>query len=247
MSDVLILCYHAVSRTWAADLSVTPKTLEAQLVMLLRRGWRGASFSEAVRRPPPWRRTLVITFDDAFLSVLELAYPILSRLDIPGTIFAPTAFLAERGPLQWAGVDHWLDSSAAPELTCMSWNDLRVLADDGWEVGSHTCTHARLTELDDDALRHELVESKRECEEQLERPCETLAYPYGAVDERVVAFTAEAGYTAALALSSSLRPGGPHRWPRVGIYHADQMWRFRLKLNPTVRRIRASRMWPAHE
>jgi hypothetical protein len=75
----------------------------------------------------------------------------------------------------------------------------------------------------------------------------TLAYPYGAVDARVERFTAQAGYAAACALSSSLQPAGRHRWPRVGIYHGDRRWRFNLKVNPAVRRIRASRLWPAHE
>ena len=31
-----------------------------------------------------------MTFDDAFLSVLSYAYPILADLGLPGTMFAPT-------------------------------------------------------------------------------------------------------------------------------------------------------------
>jgi peptidoglycan/xylan/chitin deacetylase (PgdA/CDA1 family) len=129
----------------------------------------------------------------------------------------------------------------------MSWDDLRALVADGWEVGSHTCTHPRLPGLDDRALRRELGESRRECEEQLGVRCETLAYPYGAVDVRVCRFTAEAGYSAAASLSSSLRLAGPYRWPRVGVYHRDRPWRFRLKVNLGVRRLRALSIWPAHE
>jgi peptidoglycan/xylan/chitin deacetylase (PgdA/CDA1 family) len=246
VSDVMVLCYHAVSPTWTAELSVSPEALEAQLSTLVRRGWRSATFREAVVKPP-WPRTLVVAFDDAFLSVRERAYPILSRLGLSGTVFAPTAFLSKRQPLVWRGTDHWLQSSASAELTGMSWDDLRVLAYEGWEVGSHTRTHPRLTELDDDALRVELEESRRECEAELGVPCLTLAYPYGAVDVRVARFAAQAGYAAACVLSSSLQSAGPHRWPRVGIYHSDRRWRFNLKVNPAMRRIRASRLWPAHE
>src|SRR5205085_9051635 len=86
LSDVLVLCYHAVSPTWGASLSVTPDEFESQLRTLLRRGWRGATFRDAVLRPP-WPRTLAVTFDDAFLSVLELAHPILARLGLPATVF----------------------------------------------------------------------------------------------------------------------------------------------------------------
>ena len=31
MSDVLVLCYHAVSRGWRSDLAVTPEALEAEV------------------------------------------------------------------------------------------------------------------------------------------------------------------------------------------------------------------------
>jgi peptidoglycan/xylan/chitin deacetylase (PgdA/CDA1 family) len=243
VSDVLVLCYHAVSPTWNADLSVTPEALEEQLGKLVGRGWRGAVFRDAVLRPP-WRKTLVVSFDDAFLSVRQLAQPILSRFGLPGTVFAPTAFPSQDRTLLWPGLDHWAATASAPELACMSWDDLRALVSDGWEVGSHTCTHPRLTALDDEALRRELEESRRDCERQLGIRCDTLAYPYGAVDARVAHFTAEANYSAAAALSSNLHAAGPHRWPRVGVYHGDRPWRFGLKVNPLARRVRASRMWP---
>jgi peptidoglycan/xylan/chitin deacetylase (PgdA/CDA1 family) len=242
--DVLVLCYHAVAPDWTAALSVTPEALTAQLTTLVRAGWRGATFSDAVTRAP-WRRTLAVTFDDAFASVLDRAYPILSDLDLPATVFAPTAFIsADRGRLEWPGIDMWTGTETGSELASMSWDELRFLAAQGWEIGSHTRTHPHLTELDDETLRRELEASRQECSAGVGASCETLAYPYGAVDARVVEAAAAAGYTAAAALSSSLRPNGPHRWPRVGIYHDDHMLRFRLKIDRTVRRIRATRMWP---
>jgi peptidoglycan/xylan/chitin deacetylase (PgdA/CDA1 family) len=246
MSDVLALCYHAVSPTWTATLSVTPELLEAQLTTLLRRNWRGATFRDAVARPPA-KRTLVVTFDDAFLSVLKYAQPILARLEVPATVFVPTAFASARRHLQWPGVAHWTQTPQADELECMSWSDLKLLVDEGWEVGSHTHTHPRLPLLDDEQLRFELEHSKQECTRQLGVACETLAYPYGDVDERVTRFAAAAGYAGAACLSSNLRKAVAMNWPRVGVYHGDDLRRFRLKVAPMSRRIRASRVWPAHE
>jgi peptidoglycan/xylan/chitin deacetylase (PgdA/CDA1 family) len=243
---VLVLCYHAVSPTWAASLAVTPDELEQQLRLLVRRGWRGATFHDAVLRPP-WRRTLAVTFDDAFLSVLELAHPIMARLDLPGTVFAPTSFMDQRRPLLWKGIDHWAATPDAPELQSMCWEDLQRLIDQGWEVGSHTRTHPRLSTLDDESLQAELEGSRHEIEQHLSGSCDSLAYPYGDVDERVVASARGAGYRSAAGLSSSLAPLGPHRFPRVGIYHEDPGWRYRLKVNGLMRRVRASKLWPAHE
>jgi peptidoglycan/xylan/chitin deacetylase (PgdA/CDA1 family) len=245
LSDVLVLCYHAVSPTWGASLSVTPDEFESQLRTLLRRGWRGATFRDAVLRPP-WPRTLAVTFDDAFLSVLELAHPILARLGLPATVFAPTSFLDERQRLMWDGVDHWADTLDAAELQGMSWDDLARLEHEGWEIGSHTRTHPRLSKLDDDALAAELEGSREDCAAHLSS-CDSIAYPYGDVDGRVVARARQAGYTCGAGLSSSLAPLGAHRFPRVGIYHDDPGWRYRLKVNPLIRGLRASKLWPAHE
>ena len=48
VSDTLVLCYHAVSDGWPSGLSVTPAALERQLAILLGRGYRGVTFTEAV-------------------------------------------------------------------------------------------------------------------------------------------------------------------------------------------------------
>ncbi len=51
MADPLILCYHAVRERWPAPLSVTPRALEDQLELLVRRGYRGATFGEETASP----------------------------------------------------------------------------------------------------------------------------------------------------------------------------------------------------
>ncbi len=243
MTDILVLCYHAVSPSWEAPLSVTPSALEAQLSELVARGWRATTFTDAVLRGP-YPRTLAITFDDGLLSVLTQAEPILRRLGIPATVFVPTAFMSEHQPLCWPGIDHWLKTPSAAELQGMRWDDLRRLSDSGWEIGSHTCTHPMLTGLDDAAVHSELENSRLECERHLGVACTAIAYPYGDVNERVANAADRAGYRAAARLSSGLALEGPLRWPRVGIYHGDGSWRFRAKVNTTMRRLRSTRLWP---
>jgi peptidoglycan/xylan/chitin deacetylase (PgdA/CDA1 family) len=242
MRDVVVLCYHAVSPRWEADLAITPAALDRQLSYVLQRGWRPVTFSEAVLGSSPGR-VLSITFDDAFASVKEHAAPILQRYGAPATVFAPTAFMGGDASLVWAGIDHWQQTANAGELKAMDWDDLGQLADAGWEIGSHTRTHPWLTRLDDAALSEELEASRQECSERLGRPCQTIAYPYGDVDVRVAAAAAAAGYLAGARLSSGLRSLGPYVFPRVGIYHTDYWSRFRLKVARPVRRIRATAMW----
>jgi len=244
VSDVLVLCYHALSPTWAADLSTTPQRFERQIALLASRGYRGVTFSEAVAAAAPGDRLAAITFDDAFRSVLELARPILDRHGFTATVFAPTDYIGgER--LRWQGIEQWLGGEHEDELQPMRWQELRALADAGWEIGSHTRSHPRLTQSDHETLAGELAESKATCEQQLQRPCSTLAYPYGDHDARVMRAAAEAGYTAAAALPDRLGGHDPLAYPRVGVYRVDDDRRFRLKVSPGLRRLRGSRAWDA--
>jgi peptidoglycan/xylan/chitin deacetylase (PgdA/CDA1 family) len=242
MADVIVLCYHAVSLRWDADLSVTPETLDRQVGHLLKRGWRATTFTDAAlgaARGP----SLAITFDDAFASVARFAVPILARHGVPATVFAPTDFMDGGAQLAWPGTDHWRASPFADELTAMDWDGLRALAAAGWEIGSHTCTHPRLTSLDDAALARELTASRERCAQELGRPCRSIAYPYGDVDARVAAAAAAAGYEAGAKLAADLREEGPLRFPRIGIYHPDGLPRFRLKVARPLRALRRSAAW----
>jgi peptidoglycan/xylan/chitin deacetylase (PgdA/CDA1 family) len=237
LRDVLVLAYHAVSESWPAALSVTPGQFERQLEILSRWGYQGATFSQAVLAPPA-SRTVAITFDDAYLSVYDRARPLLARYGFPGTVFVPTAFAGLDGPMAWPGIDQWLGGEHESELTPMDWDRLRDLAHRGWEIGSHTHSHPRLTGLGDDALAEELLRSRRECERRLDGPCQSLSYPYGDHDARVVDATRTAGYATACTLPARIHASQPLRWPRVGVYHEDVPGRFRLKASPTVRRAR---------
>jgi peptidoglycan/xylan/chitin deacetylase (PgdA/CDA1 family) len=242
VTDTLVLCYHAVSRDWSADLSTTPERLESQIALLAKRGYRPVRFSEAVRDRAP-ERTVAITFDDAYRSVLALAWPVLHRFGFPATVFAPTDGVSTGALLRWPGIDQWLGGPHEHELAPMSWVELRSLAQAGWEIGSHTVSHPHLTQLDDAALEEELVRSKAACEQGLGQPCSSLAYPYGDVNGRVIEATARAGYDVAGALPQRLGSEDPLCWPRVGIYRADDERRFRLKVSPAVRAARSSRLW----
>jgi peptidoglycan/xylan/chitin deacetylase (PgdA/CDA1 family) len=237
LSEVLVLCYHAVSESWESELAVTPEQLERQVTILLERGYEPARFLDAVAAPPA-PRTLAITFDDAYRSVYELARPVLQGLGATASVYAPTDWIGSERPMQWPGIDSWLGTPQEEELQPMGWGELGELCEAGWEVGSHTRSHPRLTELDDELLTAELEGSRLACAAGLDRPCETIAYPYGDVDDRVVAATAAAGYRAAGALPHAPHAAEALRWPRIGIYRWDGPTRFRLKVSPLVRRAR---------
>lgn len=252
MSDLLILCYHAVSEAWPTEFAVSPQALDSQLRHFLRRGYRPATLADALAGDSGGK-TLVVTFDDAFASVFERALPVTSALGIPATMFVPTAYVAGEGAMAWASLEQWAGTEHEHELRCTSWDDLRALAAAGWEIGSHTSTHPKLTSLADAELDAELTTSKALCEEELQRPCETLAYPFSDHDRRVMDRTRAAGYRAAFILDNELAiPSGSLIRPgqhgemfgllREGVYRRDGRLRLAAKTAPLARRCRASRL-----
>jgi peptidoglycan/xylan/chitin deacetylase (PgdA/CDA1 family) len=229
---VLVVCYHAVSRDWRAELAVSPEQLEDELSYLLGRGFDPVTFSEAVAGSEP-ARLLAVTFDDAYRSVYDRARPILENLGVPGTVFVPTAFPGSRAPMSWSGIDEFLDGPSAAELVPAGWDELRALSRSGWEIGSHTRSHPHLPSLGDAELSRELEESRWECERHVGVPCTAIAYPYGDTDERVAKAAAAAGYIAGAALYEPLMRrstlSDPMRWPRLVFNRRDGRLRARVK------------------
>ena len=122
----------------------------------------------------------------------------------------------------------------------MSWETLRSLVAAGWEIGSHTVSHASLPTLDDDELRRELVASRQQCARMTGTDCHSLAVPYGDCDPRVAATSREAGYSALATIPWRLGSPDGFVWPRVGIYADDGLGAFRLKVSRLTRRVRSS-------
>lgn len=237
----LSLCYHALSGHWPAVLAVTAGQFERQIERLSSRGYRATNFSDVVRGDAP-ERAVAITFDDAFASVREQAFPILAEHGMTATVFVPTDYPDSGRPMAWEGLGKW-EKRFPEELRCMSWSELRELRDAGWEIGSHTCSHPFLTTLGDDDLRRELSRSRDVCAQEMGEPCHSIAYPYGNVDDRVARAAGAAGYLAAGALGGRFHSGSRLRAPRVGIYRGDTRSRFELKVSPTTVHLRRSRLW----
>jgi peptidoglycan/xylan/chitin deacetylase (PgdA/CDA1 family) len=248
---LLILCYHAVSESWPSPVAVAPRVLDRQLRHLLRRGYRPRTLSAALRNRGSDRqgdeKTLVVTFDDAFRSVLDSGFEVLERLQVPATLFVPTDVASEAGLMTWSSLGGWVGTPHEPELRCMSWAGIRQLSEAGWEIGSHTCSHPKLTEIETSQAEGELSRSRTACESALQRPCPSLAYPFGASDARVVELARGSGYEQGVALGTRLLDSLPSRsvfeLPRDGVYRSTS-WPYFLALSsPTIRRVRTSRIY----
>ena len=226
----MILCYHGVSERWPSDFAISPRRLEGQLRFLLRLGYRPLTLGAALRERPRGK-ILAVTFDDALRSVLREGRPVLSRLGVPATVFVPTAYAATQEPIAWEGMGRWLGTPHEEELGCMTWEELRGLRDRGWEIGSHTRGHPDLRALENGEAAAEMLESRYECEREMEQSCELLAYPFSSYDRRVKEIARASGYSAAVILDSQLEiprrcmpllaGSDPFETIRTGVYRHD--------------------------
>jgi peptidoglycan/xylan/chitin deacetylase (PgdA/CDA1 family) len=120
-----------------------------------------------------WRRPLaIVTFDDGYRDNLTVAAPILEELGVTACFFVATGYLGSARRFAW-------DRDAGRDLPPMSWADVRELRRKGFEIGSHTVTHRRMSELSDAELEAELFESRKALEDELGERIRVFAYPFG--------------------------------------------------------------------
>lgn len=236
MSDVAvpILMYHAVASApgdATRALSVAPEAFAEQMALVgdlgltpvttagLAAAWRGGRGLPA--------RPVLITFDDGYEGVHRHALPVLARHGFPATLFVTTGWI--RGAHDTGG----------GLGTMLDWRQVRDLADGGVEIGGHSHTHPQLDQLDDTALRAELVESTGIVAAELGARPLSFAYPYGYSSRRVRQAVRAAGYAQALAVGNGLarRRQGPYALRRLTVRRATGIEEFeRLLLGRAVAR-----------
>lgn len=220
----LVLCYHAASASWPHSLSVPPGEIERQVAWLLRRGYRPGTAADVVSGRG---KVLHVTFDDAIVSVAGVL-PRLERLGVRTTVFVCSGLADDGRVLDVAELSG--EAAAHPsELRTLDWEALRWVAERGHEIGSHTVSHPHLPRLSEDEVHRELSLSRERIEEEIGRPCQLLAYPYGEHDARVRKAARAAGYRAAFGLPGDRSFSDPFLLPRLGVWRGDTCLRIRLK------------------
>jgi peptidoglycan/xylan/chitin deacetylase (PgdA/CDA1 family) len=192
-----------------AKYVVAAKDFETHMRRIASEGWiaRGVT---AWQQQPEDRPQVVVTFDDGAASDLLNAAPVLQELGFGATFYLTASFI---------GMPGFLTAVQA-----------RALAATGLEVGSHSMTHAHLTDLAERELRHEIVDSKRMLEDICEVQMTSFSCPGGHVTTRVVEIAREAGYTSVVTsrVHRNQRDASAFSLGRVAVTAAaspDAVWR----------------------
>jgi peptidoglycan/xylan/chitin deacetylase (PgdA/CDA1 family) len=189
---VPIILYHRIDISPInSQYYVPPAKFEEEMKLLHDWGYQTIStellikaITEGADLPP---RPLLITFDDGHLNNYTTAFPIMQKYGFTGVLYIVANYM---------GVDQYMTADQIKEMAAA-----------GWEVGSHSISHADLTALDPYRQRYEVVESRTILEEALGVPVRTIAYPFGISSPGVIDYAHFAGYIGGMSLGYTYDQG----------------------------------------
>ena len=188
--NAVVLTYHRVANERWPSTNVTLQQFTSHLRFLEQEKFNVWPLKKIIahldaQKPIP-NKTVAITFDDAYLSVYENAYPELRSRGYPFTVFVATDAL-----------DNNYTSN-------MSWAQLRDMVKNGVDIGNHSATHEFL-------IMKKLGENSAEWEQRVRADIEKaqsridnelgirpvlFAYPYGEYSLALKKIVEEFGLTA---------------------------------------------------
>lgn len=190
-----VLCYHRFGPRVVDSMTLQTGVFAAQLAWLRDKGYSVIPLRALVAhlrgeaQAPPGR-SVVITADDGHRNVFAEMLPLVRHYQVPVTLFI-------------------YPSAISNATYAMTWDQLRELVATGlFEVQSHTYWHPKLRDerlrMTPEAYRcfldMQFAKSKRRLEQEIGRPVDLLAWPFGLFDEDLERAASEAGYVAAFSI-----------------------------------------------
>jgi len=212
-----VLCYHRVGGPLELGVTRVARSVFARQVhALAQAGWRTLSLTEFATRVQRGvlasRNELLLTFDDGYASLAELAYPILAGVAFTATTFVITDFVGR--------ANTWDVRYSWRRPVHLDWRTIERWRGRGFTFASHTASHLRLTWLDDQRVADELGRSRDALMQRLGADAgRAVAYPFGAQDRRIERLAGAAGYE--LGFGGVQADGSPLNLPRVPVYSWD--------------------------
>jgi glycosyltransferase involved in cell wall biosynthesis/peptidoglycan/xylan/chitin deacetylase (PgdA/CDA1 family) len=229
---LLVLCYHAIEDQSAdpvlSPYGVAPHLFAQQLDWLSKHGFSFVTpdqLAAFIRSNAPLpRHPVLLTFDDGYADLVDVARNVLQPRGIEALAFVVTA--------SGSGTNEWDQAYGANSVNLLSAAERIDLASMGVEIGSHSRTHCEMPLLG----RREQAEEAAGSADDLVASSLPLprffAYPFGFSDEASKETVRKAGYSAAFGCRSDWVKRGRDLFelPRVIILASDGGWRFRMKI-----------------
>lgn len=201
----LVLMYHRFGEDDVPLTNIRLSQFEAHLDHLEQGGYTvlplGQVLAALADGTPLPDRTVVLTADDAYLSVLTEAWPRLKARGWPMTLFVATDPVDQ-------GLRRYLN-----------WDQVRQLRNEGMEIGAHSASHGHLTFMDAAAARADIARGVQRLQAELGETPIVFAYPFGEYDQNLRIMIADMGFKAAFGQHSGAigRDRDRHDLPRFAM------------------------------
>lgn len=179
-----VLEYHAIGKhaDWPDYMYIEPDVFESHLQELQSRGLKMVTVEElaqVLRRGEDAGKYVALSFDDGYIDDYQGAFPLLKKYNARGTFHIIPNRIGLEGYMNEAQIKEMLEA--------------------GMEIGSHTYSHAILTEIDPKYYEWEIGVSKYTLEKKFPGlKVTTLAYPCGLFNDDIKAALKKYGYKQAL-------------------------------------------------
>lgn len=189
----IILLYHAVGNgPWA----ITTEKFKEQM-RWLKQNTQVLSLNDLLKSKAQKNTIQVaLTFDDGYACLYDTVFPILQAENMTATVYINTGWISDSQKTRKQSnpdLDHY------PGEAFLIWDEVRILYEHHWEIGSHGVEHWDLTKKNNAEIKNELSISKMMIETRLNKQCEHFAYTFGNHSEMVRKSVSDAEYRYAVA------------------------------------------------
>ncbi len=223
---ILCLLYH---RIVPADVyagfkererifSVSAEQFTAQLDWLQDKGHHFVSMDQVVAYLKEGTqlpdKPVFLSFDDGCESVYSQALPLLSKRNVPATVFVTT------------DADTWIFNSGEYHERRMTEAEIKACHEGGIRVHSHAVSHRGLNEMSRDDALHEMVESKRLLSEWISDDVRFFSIPLNFYNRTTLKLCQEAGYEAVCVCDGATTNGATSAF-RIRRFIVEGSWGLR--------------------
>jgi len=168
----------------------------------------------------------IVTFDDAFKSIINNGVPVLEKAKTPFTLFIPAGQLGKN--------TGWLKNSGHRDEcdAVLTIEELLSIPSEIVTFGSHTINHYDLTQIKHKEALTEITDSKLFLESSLKKEINYFSFPYGRYTLEAVEFCKKAGYTQVFGIvpESPLAPFKTYVKGRIEVDPSEWYIEFVLKI-----------------
>lgn len=235
---VAVLCYHNIATNEEREnfpeemeYTIDVVNFEKELKYLKKHNYNTLTMEEFYN----WKKgnikipikSVLITFDDGFLSNYKYAFPLLKKYNMNATVFVVGKFIEDANNENWNG-----------NIKTYMTKDLIKKAKEEYK-NIEFCSHTYGLHYENSIYENNIDEIEKDLikNEELFGESKFLAYPFGAVNDRIISALEKCNYKLAFIYGpqrEDFRKANindeDYKIPRLNMSHNMPMWKFILRL-----------------